>query len=258
MQMLIKINTSPVCCMCYLDRSTSEAPDTTTGLTFDKEASTPPYLAFDESVPHKYWFWQLVLLLVSWLHLFYHLSHAACMLILKTLQIIFIGVGILKHEDDVPISLRTVFRRLGLVDEFEVHAMCETCRWVYPPDFYLLSLNCTYCNSPLYSDVRGVLAPSSSDTPMDRPLPRLRCPQYPLSSSIVRFVWDGSNEVDSEVWRLEPPVSGVKSRIQDGRVWKSLPASDGELFFDNSPNRKNPEELRLGITIGFDGYGCRL
>lgn len=46
----------------------------------------------------------------------------------------------------------------------------------------------------------------------------------------------------------------MKKCIQDGNVWKALRGHDGELFFDNGPSRKDADELRLGITIGFDGY----
>ncbi len=69
----------------------------------------------------------------------------------------------------------------------------------------------------------------------------------------MQFLWDSDNEIESEAWRADHTPPGVKQRIQDGRIWKSLRGHDGELFFDNSPSRKNVDELRLGITIGFDG-----
>ena len=34
-------------------------------------------------------------------------------------------------------------------------------------------------------------------------------------------VWEGNNETNADLWRSEPSVPGIKSRIQDGRVWQT-------------------------------------
>ena len=47
---------------------------------------------------------------------------------------------------------------------------------------------------------------------------------------------------------------GVLEDIMDGAVWKSLKAPDGSLFTDNNPDRVHPHELRIGLTMGFNGY----
>ena len=41
--------------------------------------------------------------------------------------------------------------------------------------------------------------------------------------------------------------------MMDGEVWKSIKGHDGKLFFDNSPDHKNSDELWIGIAQGFDG-----
>ena len=71
---------------------------------------------------------------------------------------------------------------------------------------------------------------------------------------IKRFLSHGPNEKLCDAWRNVPYTPGKKSSIQDGDVWqKHLRDPDGGVFFDNSPTQTNTDELRLGITLGFDG-----
>ncbi|KAG1764630.1 hypothetical protein EDD22DRAFT_978989 [Suillus occidentalis] len=48
--------------------------------------------------------------------------------------------------------------------------------------------------------------------------------------------------------------AGKRTRIQDGKIWQTLHGSDGKLFFDNSSECSSSDELRIGITLSFDGY----
>jgi hypothetical protein len=57
-----------------------------------------------------------------------------------------------------------------------------------------------------------------------------------------------------EQWRTRVPKPGFKTEIMDGEVWKTLPGHDGKPFFDNSEDRANKDEVRIGLTLGFDGY----
>ena len=194
--------------------------------------------AFFQSSP--LWYWRVFLLLVGWLHLFFHLSHAGCALILKILPIVLVAVAVLPSDTSVPVTLRTGLRRLKFKDKFEIHPVCVNCRIFHPtrPDIVF----CVRCAEPLYKT-------SSAG----RSVPYLQCPQQRLTNAINDFVWEGKNEFDADLWRTECSVPGIKSRIQDGRVWQTAPAHGGGLFFDNSQDREAPEELRLGITLGFDG-----
>ena len=56
-----------------------------------------------------------------------------------------------------------------------------------------------------------------------------------------------------DAWRDESPHPGMKTRLQDGQVWRTVPGPDGVPFFDNTPDRPNADELRIGILLGFDG-----
>ncbi|OCH83767.1 hypothetical protein OBBRIDRAFT_742729 [Obba rivulosa] len=60
-------------------------------------------------------------------------------------------------------------------------------------------------------------------------------------------------ESDLDQWRNEDTTPGQLRRIQDGQIWQTLSGPDGHPFFDNSDDRPNSSELRVGISIGFDG-----
>ena len=105
-----------------------------------------------DSTPH--WFWQIILLLTSWLHLHYHLPHAACNLILRVLRVIFVTLGALDIESRPPLTLNTTLKRLGLIDEFRVLPTCMKCRRMYPstsaPD-----LKCSVCQIAIFRSIYG-------------------------------------------------------------------------------------------------------
>ncbi|KAG2070461.1 hypothetical protein BDR04DRAFT_1118327 [Suillus decipiens] len=42
--------------------------------------------------------------------------------------------------------------------------------------------------------------------------------------------------------------------MQDGQIWKTIKGHDGKLFFNNSPDCCDKDELCIGITLGFDGF----
>ena len=89
--------------------------------------------AFFESSP--IWYWRVLLLLVGWLHLFYHLSHAGCALILKVLRVIFVATALLPADSSVPVTLRTTMRHFKLDDKFKRHPVCVSCHMVFPSEF---------------------------------------------------------------------------------------------------------------------------
>ena len=117
----------------------------------------------------------------------------------------------------------------------DIQSVCRVI-WSFPQSLV------SFFASPLYKDAS-----------ITKPVPRLQCPQLKLMQAINDSVWEGNNETNADLWRSEPSVPGLKSRIQDGRVWQTAPAHGGGLFFDNCEGRAAPEELRLGITLGFDG-----
>ncbi|PSS08883.1 hypothetical protein PHLCEN_2v3432 [Hermanssonia centrifuga] len=161
------------------------------------------------------WYWCPILMLSTWLHLHHGLSHRGISLFLGTLRLIFIALGLLSVKDDAPTDLRTTFSRLNINDHFLVAPMCPECYRVFLHEL-AQDMQCTNCNIPLYKDMAtSVLG-------------------VPLTAD-------------------DPFLSSWKTQICAKKTRKPLPGPDGGKFFDNSPQRDAPEELRVAVTLGFDG-----
>ena len=211
------------------------------------EQRPQPSQVLEEATTH--WFWRIILILTAWLNLHYHVPHRACVLLLKVLRVIFIGLGQLNRNDQVPVTLTTTFRRLNLSDEFYIHPTCPTCHSLYPADSPI-SLKCSKCDIPLFKFWNAT--PGGEKTPRTSPL--LQCPRRPISEQLSQLL-NRPGMIDAvEQWRTRVPKPGFKTEIMDGEIWKTLPGHDGKPFFDNSEDRENKDEIRIGLTLGFDGY----
>jgi hypothetical protein len=105
-----------------------------------------------DSTPH--WFWQIIILLTSWLHLHYHLPHTACNLILRVLRVIFVTLGALDIESRPPLTLNTTLKRLGLIDEPRVLPTCTKC-WCMYPSTSAPDLKCSVCQIAIFQSIHG-------------------------------------------------------------------------------------------------------
>lgn len=196
----------------------------------------------------SHWFWQIVILLATWMNLQFHLPHRPINTLLKVLKSVFTQLGHFSADDSPIVNLKTAFRRLGLDDKFEVMPMCSTCRRVFKTDTFR-GLNCSHCTTPLYKPA----VESITNRKEAERKPILQFPFQSLSSQLPEFVnRDGMEEALDE-WRSRERKPGVLADIMDGAVWKNLAGHDGKKFFDNDPDRDSGDELRIGVTFGLDG-----
>lgn len=209
------------------------------------------------------WIWRPIMLLCASIHLHYFVSHRAIAAILAALRILFLSAGLITPKSDTPVTLKTIFRRLDLCDKFIIAPMCPTCSRVYPAGSDP-STHCTHCNVPLFTGSHAVLAHESDEhvfqwstasTASQAPKPVLqtpmRLPSTMLSDLINRLP---EMEYSLDKWRHLPPDPLRLRNVQDGEIWRTIEGPDKKPFFDNSPDRSNADELRLGVTLGFDGY----
>src|SRR3984957_1750976 len=183
-----------------------------------------------------HWFWRITLLLATYLHLHYHLPHRGCILLLKIFRLIFVSLHMLEVDEKVPITLTTTFSCLGLQDNFEIHAMCPGCRCVYAHE--LAPLYCV-CGRSLFEDT------SSPNRKPKSAKPSLQFPQRLLSASLPAFFNRLGIEDAIDEWRNYTSEPGKLKTVMDGNIWKTIKGHDGKLFFDNSPDRADPDELRI-------------
>ncbi|KAK6984603.1 hypothetical protein R3P38DRAFT_2575750 [Favolaschia claudopus] len=206
-----------------------------------------------------YWFWQIILVLTAWLHLHFHLPHRGCALLLKVLRSIFVTLRHVPSDNNIPITLTTTFKKLGLNEEFEIRAICNKCRRAYPENSPA-DLVCSHCNIPLFkapsppTNAGASLLDSTRPRPESKPRPALQGPYLPLSTQLVEFLSREGNEVACESYLKRKRVPGKMSDIQDGEICQSLKAPDGRKFFDTAADRPDPDELRIGLCFGEDGF----
>ncbi|KAJ7113123.1 hypothetical protein C8R44DRAFT_882147 [Mycena epipterygia] len=230
-----------------------------TVVSASSEPSSPPLEPRDSLAEESpFWFWQLILITTAWLHLHYHTPHRACTLLLKVLRNIFLCLGLFGTEENVPVTLATTFKKLGLNEDFEIRAICPQCRRAYPEDSPA-DLMCEHCHIPLFN---AAPPPTSSTIPLlasTRPKskgksrPVLQAPYLLPSTQIVEFLNREGNEVACESYLKRTHIPGKMQDIQDGNICQSLKAPDGRKFFDTAPDRPDPDELRIGLCFGEDG-----
>jgi hypothetical protein len=113
------------------DTCTTGMPDSEIDMPVPNFEPSPPVETIINSAD-SHWFWRIIMILITWLHLYYHLPHRGCNLILGVHQRIFVRAGMLTDESGVSKTLRTAFRHLGLNDHFQKLPTCPSCKYVHP------------------------------------------------------------------------------------------------------------------------------
>ncbi|THH29183.1 hypothetical protein EUX98_g5001, partial [Antrodiella citrinella] len=241
---------------------------------YDDKPKQPPLSPLETMAESSTtWFWRPILLLAATLHLFYQVSHRAVDIMLQVIQQIFIQLGALQSLDDSPVTLRTAIKRISLQDRFCVLAMCTSCKVVYSASDSAADAECPQCSVRIFKEVpttpiilvdglscsdgtgiftrrRGRGGPKATTPPV------LQTP-CALPSELIADLINSSPSMEAELdkWRIRSPQTDNLTCIQDGRIWKTLPGPDDRPFFENSSERPDPSELRIGVTMGFDGFG---
>lgn len=176
-----------ISCQDSLHPVIEQTPDQSEDTMNSEPPCTPSELLADST---HHWFWQIILLLMSWLHLHYHLPHAACNLILHVLHIIFITLGALDIESRPPLTLNTTLKHLGLIDQFCILPTCTKCQHMYPstsaPD-----LKCSVCQIPIFRPIHGLGDNAESSVIDSHPLkvkPILVTPTQPISEQLKSLI----------------------------------------------------------------------
>ncbi len=209
------------------------------------------------------YFWRVLMLLAAWLHLRHFVSHRAISLILQVFRAVLLSLGAMTDRDDCPITLQTSFARLGMEDNFRIIPMCPVCHRVYPAELSP-DAACTNCNVALFvSDgVRITTLPaqaSRAGAAKKSVKPKLQTPVMLPSNMLPGLINSTPTmEEDLDAWRARQSQPGKMTCIQDGAIWRTLKGHDGDAFFANGLDRKEPDELRIGVTLGFDGFVCYL
>lgn len=221
----------------------------------DSEASLDPLSA----QLHPHWFIRCILILVAFLHTRHQVSFRACGLILVCLNFIFLRLpgDLLLPGDPMPVTLKTVFSRLGLQgDRFTQYILCYQCHRLFDRHIPSDTL-CPDCGIELFQPATRQLFESvvstitGTPTPESSRRPHLVAPVQLLSDSLREFFQRPGMIAAVNLWKVRPRTSGESRSIQDGEVWRTIKGSDGQSFFFGESSER---EIRLGTTIGLDWH----
>ncbi|KAJ7050737.1 hypothetical protein C8F01DRAFT_1000106 [Mycena amicta] len=212
---------------------------------------------------HPHWCVRAVLYLVVFLHTRMHVTFCACNLILKCITTIFTALLIINEDTPMPQTLSTVFARLGIVDQFNVYAVCCECHYLTP------DLSCKFCPNcdidmaqppPLLDDdsedeggdnevplPAGTAAQSGSQWPS---VPYMVAPVQLLSSSLRQLFQRPDMEAALNEWRSVPATPGELRSMWEADVWKKICGADGQSFFHGA---SAANEVGLGLHSAWTG-----
>ena len=85
--------------------------------------------------------------------------------------------------------------------------------------------------------------------------PALHAPMK-LPSQLLAELINSTPTIEAKLdgWRKRPLLPGKLKSIQDGCLWQTLPGPDGGVFFNNTETCTEPDELRIGLTLGQDSF----
>lgn len=220
----------------------------------DPGRQTPEVLDTTQQQLHERWHVRCVLLLVALLHTQYRVSFRACGLILAGLNHIFTALHLIGSEK-MPVTLPTVFARLGLKDDrFTLYLACYQCHQLFDRNLPFDTL-CPECQIALFQPARrqlfeSVVSTTTGGSTPDRK-PHLVAPIQLLSDGLRDFFQRPGMVPAVNLWKRRPHTPGESRTIQDGHVWSTIKGSDGQSFFYGESSEN---EIRIGTTFGLDWY----
>lgn len=159
-----------------------------------------------------------------------------------------------------PRTLKTVFSKFDLTDNFTVHPVCFHCHFVFEPDVGEKAF-CPDCDeevfgagTPDHDDAGG-----RADTPGDAPDPQGSRKRKPYMVAPIQLLSVGLHDFFKrpgmvsavDAWKTRTEVDGELRCMQDGQVWKEIKDAKGQPFFYGP---ESDQEIRLGVSFSLDWY----
>lgn len=188
---------------------------------------------------HPQWYIRAILYLVAFLHTKHRVTFRASALILICLGFIFsVLVGDLIGAVAMPRTLKTVFARFEMKDNFVVHPICFQCQHVFEPDINVNTF-CPDCDEEVFGgpsrdsyDAWENADADSEDSPDPQGFvkrkPYMVSPIQPLSAGLHEFFKRPGMVAAVESWRTRPQVAGELRCMQDGEIWKTTKDANGD------------------------------
>lgn len=181
---------------------------------------------------HPNWYVRIILLLGVFLHTHHHVTFRAVGLILFTLRAVFVGLGLIPHNDTMPQTLTTALKHLRLTDQFHILIECMQCRRLFRPELDNYRVHCFKCHIPLFNVSTQPQLLRAFKGPPPTPIPMTVAPFRLLSVAMLYLIAQPGMEVHFDGWKMrQSPPPGEYRTIQDGSRWKKILRPDGKPIF---------------------------
>ncbi|KAK7016513.1 hypothetical protein R3P38DRAFT_2636232 [Favolaschia claudopus] len=200
---------------------------------------------------HPRWYIRCVMYLVAFLHTKHRVTFRAAALILVCAAFLFTCfVGNMVDPIKVPETLKTVFSRFEIKDNFVVNPTCFRCHYVLEPDVASDTF-CPECNAEVFG-----AAWQTADNParVQKRKPQLVSPVQLLSEGLKDFFRRPGMVAAVNSWKHRTVVEGELKCMQDAAVWKTIKDANGHSFFFGPGVDK---EIRLGVSFSLDWYAVQ-
>jgi hypothetical protein len=191
----------------------------------------------------------MLYMLVTWLHLQFHVPFRACTAIIGVFSLIIQAFGRTVHPPPIT-TLPRIMSKLEVEPDFDILPICPNCLEVFPNSMETPA-TCPCCNTFIYKPIPTNSKPRQ---PNDR-IPLLRFPYKSIESQLTSLLAVPGLEAKLDNWRKLPRTSGKYQDVFDGNIPKNLKMPDGQRFFKNDADdvAAGPNgELRIGLSLGVD------
>ncbi|RXW14351.1 hypothetical protein EST38_g11510 [Candolleomyces aberdarensis] len=185
----------------------------------------------------------LLYLLVTWLHVQFHLPFRACTALVNVVLLILRSFGVMFSTAPVT-TLPRIMNKINVEPTIHLLPICPTCLEVYPNKKSTPS-SCVLCTTAIFKAVSPCRETRS---------PVLQFPYMSIESQLATIIAVPGVEAEMDRWRSVPRYAGHYTDIFDGAVPRQLRAHDGTLFFCNEDSSGPNGELRIGLTLGVDWF----
>ena len=118
-------------------------------------------------------------------------------------------------------------------------------------------LECSVCTVPIFracglTDALDSIPVNIATQKLHKPV--LVTPMRPISEQLESFINQLGIEEALDGWRKRKPSPGKLYSMADGKIWQEIKGHDGRPFFENGDDRPDANELRIALTMNFDGF----
>jgi len=192
----------------------------------------------------------IIYLLVLWLHTQFHLAFRACAAVLVALSLAFAAAGS-PIEPPIYTTLPSVISALDAEPTMKTYPVCPQCMKVFP-DSVSRDATCDRCSCRLFPPKPATSNKRPRSDAREVPKPHLQFPSKSIEDYLTTILAVPGIEDEMEAWRKKTRTPGRYTDIFDGEVCKTIPGVDGSPFFYPKDNVLEPNELRIGVSLGAD------